>query len=138
MDDAFAYVAQHGLCSEQDYPYEGRDNKCRSKQCSSRVKVTGFYDVPAGNETAMRAALAKHGPVSIAIQADQIDFQFYKDGVFDAPCGSALDHGVLLVGYGTDPKTKKDFFIMKNSWGNKWGDRGYMYMAQHKGIEVGF
>ncbi|KAL8447413.1 hypothetical protein Emag_004384 [Eimeria magna] len=81
----------------------------------------------------MRAALAHHGPVSVAIQADQLDFQFYKSGVFDAPCGSSLDHGVLLVGYGTDKKSNKDFFLMKNSWGPGWGEGGYMLMAQHKG-----
>lgn len=135
MDDAFSYVTQKGLCSEKDYPYEAKDAKCRETRCRPVVHIKGFYDVPAGDEVAMRAALANHGPVSIAIQADQVDFQFYKSGVFDAPCGSSLDHGVLLVGYGTDEKTKKDFFVMKNSWGTGWGQGGYMLMAQHKGRE---
>lgn len=133
MDDAFSYVTQRGICTEQDYPYEAKDNKCRDSKCRPQMKIKGFYDVPAGSENAMKAALARHGPVSIAIQADQVDFQFYKGGVFDAPCGNNLDHGVLLVGYGTDEKTHKEFFIMKNSWGKGWGDNGYMLMAQHKG-----
>ncbi|KAL8433372.1 hypothetical protein ACSSS7_003927 [Eimeria intestinalis] len=100
MDDAFTYVTQKGLCLEKDYPYEAKDSKCRETRCKPAVRIKGFYDVPAGEETAMRRALAEHGPVSVAIQADQVDFQFYKSGVFDAPCGSSLDHGVLLVGRG--------------------------------------
>ncbi|KAL8428858.1 hypothetical protein Efla_002956 [Eimeria flavescens] len=135
MDDAFSYVTQKGLCEEKDYPYEAKDAKCRASKCKPSVHIKGFFDIPPGNEAAMRAALATHGPVSVAIQADQVDFQFYKSGVFDAPCGSSLDHGVLLVGYGTDSKTNKDFFIMKNSWGKGWGQEGYMLMAQHKGKE---
>ncbi|OEH73755.1 cathepsin L [Cyclospora cayetanensis] len=135
MDDAFSYITHRGLCTEADYPYEAHDDKCRATRCKVRVHIGGFYDVPPKNETAMKAALATHGPVSVAIQADQVDFQFYKKGVFDAPCGTNLDHGVLLVGYGTDEETHRDFFIMKNSWGTGWGEKGFMRMAQHKGKE---
>ena len=46
----------------------------------------------------LRAQAAANQPVSVAIEADQREFQLYVGGVFDAPCGTALDHGVLVVG----------------------------------------
>ena len=63
------------------------------------------------------------GPVAIAIDASQDSFQFYNDGVYYDPyCSSSqLDHGVLAVGYGTDPNTNHDYWLVKNSWAKDWG-----------------
>ncbi len=77
-------------------------------------------------------------PVAVAIEADQTAFQFYHGGILSAKkCGVKLDHGVLAVGYGVDPKTKMQYWIVKNSWGGMWGDKGYIKMEKmpkkHKG-----
>ena len=69
------------------------------------------------------AAAAAVGPVSIAIDASGISFQLYHGGIMKKMCGQKLDHGVLLVGYGTDNVT--DFWLVKNSWSSSWGEDGY-------------
>jgi C1A family cysteine protease len=71
------------------------------------------------------------GPVSVAIEADQQCFQFYSGGVLSDPsCGTTLDHGVLVVGYGTDAATNTPYWIVKNSWGASWGEAGYIRLIR--------
>merc|ERR1712054_528456 len=85
-------------------------------------------DVPKKDETALKAAVSKQ-PVSVAIEADKSAFQLYKGGVLDnKKCGKQLDHGVLVVGYGTDGG--KDYWKVKNSWGTSWGKDGYIMLAR--------
>ena len=89
------------LCLPQYFSGDGRRGLCQTT-CNAAVTDTGFKDVPTGDETALLAAL-QNGPVSVAIEADKAAFHLYKSGILDSPhCGEKLDHGVLVVGYGTD------------------------------------
>eukprot|EP01113_Clastostelium_recurvatum_P017412 TRINITY_DN2043_c0_g1_i1.p1 TRINITY_DN2043_c0_g1~~TRINITY_DN2043_c0_g1_i1.p1 ORF type:complete len:155 (-),score=29.59 TRINITY_DN2043_c0_g1_i1:82-546(-) len=83
------------------------------------------------DETQIAAYLAKNGPLSVLLNAASL--QFYHPGVFDPPfCDpTSLDHAVLLVGYGTDGD--KDYWLVKNSWGPKWGEDGYFRILRGKG-----
>jgi len=135
MDDAFQYILDNkGICAENDYPYVAKDEACK-KGCAVVSTISGFVDVPTDptnpkNETGLMAAVLK-GPVSIAIEADQPVFQLYTGGVISSSaCGTNLDHGVLIVGFGTDSTTNQDYWLVKNSWGPKWGEQGYVRLIR--------
>jgi len=130
MDRAFKYVEANGLCSESDYPYKAVDGTCKSSSCTMQpyTMISGYVDV-ATNENSLGAANDIE-PVSVAIEADQAGFQMYKSGVFSGTCGQNLDHGVLLVGYGTD--SGQNYWKVKNSWGTTWGEAGYIRMIRDK------
>jgi C1A family cysteine protease len=129
MDYAFQYIIDNkGICSEAAYPYKGVDGKCKSTTCTPVATITGYQDVPANSETALMTAVAQQ-PTSVAVEADQSSFQFYTGGVMTAACGTALDHGVLAAGYGTDA-TAGDYWFVKNSWGADWGAAGFILLAR--------
>lgn len=138
MDGAFRYmIEEKGLCLEDSYPYLAKVGKCYADRCQEQVKVVRFVDVPHKSESALMAAISQHGPVAVAIQADQLPFQFYHTGVFDASCGKDLNHAVLAVGYGTDEASGKDYWLIKNSWGARWGDHGYIKLARKTSPKAG-
>ena len=134
MDKGFQYIIDNkGIDGELDYTYvsgNGTEDSCW-KQAAARVVATidSFADVPKAEEAQLAAAVARQ-PVSVAIEADQTDFQHYKSGVFNAPCGTRLDHGVLAVGYGTEA-VGGDYWLVKNSWGTSWGEAGYIRLARN-------
>jgi len=143
MDNAFKFDEKSGgLCSEADYPYEAKQGSvCNPMNCTDVEGsiVSTFYDVPPGKEKSLLAAISMQ-PISVAIQADQFVFQFYKGGVLtDDACGKAaqLDHGVLAVGYGSDLETNEPYFMIKNSWGPTWGEDGYIRLGRNSENDFG-
>ncbi|XP_052201897.1 cysteine protease XCP1 [Diospyros lotus] len=136
MDYAFQYIiANGGLHKEEDYPYAMEEGTCdERKGISDVVTISGYHDVPENNEQSLLKAIANQ-PLSVAIEASGRDFQFYSGGVFDGHCGSELDHGVTAVGYGTSRGL--DYIIVKNSWGPKWGEKGYIRMKRSTGKPEG-
>lgn len=122
MDGAFNYAIQNGMCSEDDYSYTAKDGTCHT--CSKEVSITSCKDVPSKNQVALKEAVTI-GPVSVAIEADTRTFQMYTSGVITSDsCGTNLDHGVLVVGYGEENNIM--YWLVKNSWSSTWGDQGYV------------
>lgn len=128
MEWAFEYINKTGgIMTNEDYPYVGHETTCRFDQSKVAIKVSNWTFF-AKDEVAMQAALVENGPLSIALNASFL--QFYLFGVFDPVwCPSSLNHGVTLVGYGEE---KKPYWIIKNSWGSSWGEKGYFRMIRGK------
>lgn len=131
MDYAFTYLKTKPVCTESSYTYTAKQGKCSIGKCKVAIragKVVGFRDVPEKNEKALMEAVSKQ-PVSIGVEADQPSFKLYSHGILTSnKCGSKLDHGVLLVGYGTEKGTP--YWKVKNSWGSNFGEHGYIRLSR--------
>ncbi|KAM6912126.1 cathepsin L.1 [Xenentodon cancila] len=138
MDNAFRYIQVNGgIDTEESYPYEAEDGQCRFNTDTVGATCTGYVDIKQGDEDALQEAVATIGPISVGIDASQESFQLYESGVYDEPdCSSSeLDHGVLAVGYGSE--NGHTYWLVKNSWGLGWGDKGYIMMSRSKNNQCG-
>ncbi|KAK8300269.1 hypothetical protein V6Z11_D05G372500 [Gossypium hirsutum] len=118
MMNAFDYISQNqGITSEESYPY-----KEMQETCDTQI-----------NEVATIKALLKavvNQPVSVALDGYERDFHLYSGGVFTGDCGNSLNHAVTIVGYGTSEEGL-NYWLIKNSWGQRWGENGYMKIQRN-------
>ncbi|KAF5194955.1 Cysteine proteinase, partial [Thalictrum thalictroides] len=129
MNSALEYTLKAGgLQREEDYPYTGIDGKCKFDKTKIVASVANF-SVVSLDEGQIAANLVKNGPLAVGINADYM--QSYIKGV-SCPyiCSREdIDHAILLVGYGSGyaPTRQKDmeYWVLKNSWGESWGEEGY-------------
>lgn len=140
MDQAFNYVKKNnGIDTEESYPYTAQEGVCSFRKENVGATCTGFVDIPSANEEALKQAVATVGPISALVDAKHAEFHTYKSGIYDLlSCNSdflKLDHAVLIVGYGTD--NGKDYWLVKNSWGESWGMGGYVKMSRNKKNQCG-
>ncbi|KAJ1253510.1 hypothetical protein BS78_06G030900 [Paspalum vaginatum] len=128
MDGAFEFVIKNGgITTESSYPYKAVDGKCKGGS-KSAATIKGYEDVPANNEAALMKAVANQ-PVSVAVDAGGRTFMFYSGGVMTGSCGNELDHGIAAIGYGVESDGTK-YWILKNSWGTTWGEKGFLRMEK--------
>ncbi|KAI3414814.1 uncharacterized protein J3R85_015854 [Psidium guajava] len=122
-DIAFKYIIDNeGIASEDTYPYKGKVGTCDSTT-QQAAQIKDFVDVPPGEEELLKAVAQQ--PVSVGIAAGGQEFMSYSGGVFNGDCGEQLDHAVVVVGYGTS-EDGTEFWKIRNSWGETWGEEGYM------------
>ncbi|XP_058213241.1 probable cysteine protease RD19B [Rhododendron vialii] len=139
MNSALEYTLKAGgLMREQDYPYTGTDRgTCKFDKTKVVASVANF-SVVSLDEDQIAANLVKNGPLAVAINA--VFMQTYVGGV-SCPyiCSKRLDHGVLLVGYGSGAYApirlkEKPYWIIKNSWGETWGENGFYKICRGRNI----
>lgn len=147
MHDAFEFIMKSGgIESSSEYPYVAKVNPEWSQHCNksqanqnSLVKVLSYRNI-TGGEDDMKQFLYRHGPLSIAFNANNIPF--YQSGIVDYdelecdPLG--VNHGLLLVGYGEERSPTDGriipYWIIKNSWGSSWGEQGYFRVRRGKNV----
>lgn len=128
MHKALDYIIQQkGLHSNLDYPYKGRDNNCTQLKDIPKVlgsNITNYEFIIPKSPLDMMISVTK-SPIALGLDANNFYFRFYKDGVIDVPSNfsQTLNHAVLLVGYDYDDKGF--YWIIQNSWGESWGDKGF-------------
>ena len=137
MDGAFNFAIDNGICADSSYTYTSGTTQTGGtcKKCSSAVTVKACFDVKPSDQVSLKEAVSIR-PVAIAIEADTRYFQSYSSGILTSDtCGTNLDHGVLIVGYGEDSGQK--YWLVKNSWGTSWGDGGYLKIARSESTSDG-
>ncbi|CAH1449375.1 unnamed protein product [Lactuca virosa] len=121
MTDSFHYVSKNGgLTTMKNYPYVAKEEPCKlEKEKDIAVECHGFEYVPWNEENLLENAVAN------------------QPGVMTADCGKKPQHAVVAVGYDTAPDGTK-YWIIKNSWGEGWGDKGYIKMLRRVDYTEGY
>lgn len=131
---AYDFIIQRNqgrMSTENEYPYQGVQRQCHADAAAggTQLMMTSYTQVHPNDEMALMAAVAQQ-PVSVGIDSGGLDFQFYKSSsVFQGNCDSTSRHAVTVIGYGTDTNGI-DYWLIKNSWGEGWGEKGYMKMIR--------
>ncbi|KAI4876596.1 hypothetical protein NFI96_034275 [Prochilodus magdalenae] len=136
---AFEYIIYTGgLETENTYPYQAENGVCHFKPQNAMVTCRGFTLDESGDENYLQRVVATIGPISVGIDDTKPTFRLYESGVYNEPgCNSLnLNHAVLVVGYGT-VDNKEDYWLVKNSWGPEWGEKGYIKMSRNNNNQCG-
>jgi len=126
---AFNYTSRYGIQLYSDYPYTaqtGITGKCSYNSSRIVFKNSGYQKVRPNNATELKAAVARQ-PVAVGVSGSEKAFQFYSSGILSSNCTGDADHAILVVGY--DRSNGTDYWIVKNSYGTKWGINGYIHIA---------
>ena len=142
MEYAFTWLKKNGgIMTDTDYPYKGVKSTCRSDKTKYvDMTITGYKKLgsswstwSAVDEDEVKEFLYETGPLAIALNADPL--QTYSSGILDVTSTkcptSGINHAVTLVGYGTENNVA--YWIVKNSWGTSWGEKGYFRIRRGNG-----
>ncbi|KAF6209693.1 hypothetical protein GE061_015442 [Apolygus lucorum] len=131
VDWAYKYILKAGgVEKHEDYPFVLKKQECEFNASKIAVSLTNYGEIKNGSEVSLQEAVAFFGPISASISTD-FAWNYYTGGIYDNPdCSTNVDHAILVVGYGTENNT--DYWLVKNSYGESFGDKGYIKMARNK------
>ncbi|KAF7850597.1 hypothetical protein BT93_L5234 [Corymbia citriodora subsp. variegata] len=137
VEAAFQYIKRDGITSEQNYLYKGVEGDCNSEATlAHKVTIQGHHNIPVDEHLIEMAVAAQ--PVTANIDTKSVEFRSYSGGVFTGPCGRQnLDHSIVIVGYGRSNSDGLNYWLIKNSWGEQWAEKGYMRIQRNSGIREG-
>lgn len=128
----YDYVKHNGgLSSAADYPFDGKVEQCRVNRKRVAIDVKGYGFVSSeNNKKILMEAISTIGPVVVAMDIDHETFMRYSGGIYyDEKCTGKVNHGALIVGYKTSDEDGEGYWIIKNSFGETWGESGYLRIA---------
>mmetsp|Transcript_34733 Transcript_34733/g.55613 ORF Transcript_34733/g.55613 Transcript_34733/m.55613 type:complete len:377 (+) Transcript_34733:57-1187(+) len=126
---AYDYIVKNGVSLESDYGGDkNHDEKCGN--IKPYIKIGGFQPLPTNKLQPLMDAVTTKGPVVVSIDAS--GWNSYGGGVFDT-CDkdSVVNHAVVLIGYGHSKEHNKDYWHIRNSWGEAWGENGFIRLQRH-------
>ena len=130
VEEIFDYAKDHAVGSWLSFPYKAVNTSCPTTPIPSKVQVFSYRGLSTASDALAEKRLAyivrRFGPVAVGIDVGTTELLFYYNGgIFPGDaCGKSIDHAVTIVGY--TPK----YWIIKNSWGKKWGVKGYLYLER--------
>ncbi|ELP83636.1 cysteine proteinase ACP1 precursor, putative [Entamoeba invadens IP1] len=136
--NAFAFIkSNNGITLEETYPYIADNGTCKTG-VRNIATVTGAKRVTDGSEPGLQDLTATYGPIAVGMDASRVSFQLYKKGTIynDEKCKRfVMDHCVTVVGYGKNDDG--EYWIIRNSWGESWGDKGHFLLARNQNNRCG-
>lgn len=131
---AFDYIKEHGIQPAETYKYVGRQEECKFDKTKVVTSISDYvlYHNSSENEQELQRLVAERGPVAVGLCAKFSVSVFYRSGIYQCSNDSKrLNHAVLVVGY--DNENGQDYWLIKNSWGEGWGEKGYFKLARNIG-----
>jgi KDEL-tailed cysteine endopeptidase len=132
--NSFKFYLKNNPIMDKNYPYKAKKNSCFGSKLNINAKVLklNIYDsdnYPADTPESLYRFLAL-GPVAVAVDAND-NFSDYASGVYDGECLNEVNHAVTLVGYSASSNGVPAHYIIRNSWGAHWGEKGHIRVAQN-------
>jgi len=154
---AMDYVLENGLVDESDFAYTELGMMPETPECPSKMKprkgsrigakdsktsayhggnnigMLGWERLPENKLEPLMRALVEKGPIAVSVAASE-SWSFYENGIMDDCVKNAVvNHAVTLIGYGSDGENK--FWLIQNSWGVGWGEKGHMRILRRDSEE---
>lgn len=137
---AFYFIHRYGLVATDEYPYVGQQDMCKVRRVANPIATAQSWGILSANhEDNMEMVLRWIGPIAVGVNGSDQTFLAYKRGIFDsAGCGQGANHAMLIVGYGQEEDMEGNmvrYWIARNSWGETWGEDGYVRVKRGSGIK---